>query len=188
MQLTTSRTAVISRMILLLTSSATTLFTVGCGSMKVDKFAGNTPQIKFEEFFHGKVRGWGQIYRGSKVTQEFVVDINGHWQGETLVMDEDFLFNDGKRVKRAWHVRKNSEGRYQAEAEDVEGIGQGESSGNAIHWNYQLSLEKFAGSSLIVNCEDWMFRKTDGLILNRVQMKKWGFTVSEMAIVMQKLN
>ena len=69
----------------------------GCTAMTSDDFTNKTPTFVLEEYFHGKTRAWGLFEdRFGTVRRQFVVNINGDWDGTTLTLDEDFLFDDGK--------------------------------------------------------------------------------------------
>ena len=68
----------------------------GCTVMKPNDFAENNPKLVLEEYFLGKTRAWGIFEdRFGKVKRQFVVDIEGTWDGHTLILDENFSYSDG---------------------------------------------------------------------------------------------
>ena len=61
----------------------------GCGGMDIKKFEAATPQLVLEEYFAGKTRAWGIFEdRFGTLRRQFTVDIDGRWDGRTLVLDE----------------------------------------------------------------------------------------------------
>ncbi|MED5358073.1 MAG: DUF3833 family protein, partial [Pseudomonadota bacterium] len=70
----------------------------GCTNMKPTDFYGTTPQLRIEEYFAGHTRAWGIFEdRFGNLRRQFVVNIDGKWDGETLVLDEHFLYSDGEK-------------------------------------------------------------------------------------------
>ena len=52
--------------------------------------------FKFEEFFAGAVRGHGIVTdRFGRLRRTFVVDMVGHWEDGSFVLDEYFRYGDG---------------------------------------------------------------------------------------------
>lgn len=154
--------------------------------MKIEQFEANRPEFNFEEFFDGKIRGWGQIYSFGSLQKQFVVDINCYREGDLIVLDEQFEFSDGRKVNRAWKIKRTGPRNYQAEADDVDGTGVGTTAGDAINFKYTLSMEKFTGSSLTVSADDWLFRRSETIVFNRLEMRKLGVKVGETLLVMEK--
>ena len=106
----------------------------GCSGMKPSDFSSHQPKFVLESYFSGKTRAWGMFEdRFGKVRRQFVVDIEGDWNGEELVLDEDFRFDDGERSTRQWRIRKTADGRYEGTADDVVGKAVGIASGNALN-------------------------------------------------------
>lgn len=159
-----------------------------CRKAPLDEFQGTSPAMNFQEFFEGKTRGYGQIYAGGSLSGEFVVDINGYWRGDSLIMAEHFRFRDGREVKREWAVKKTALNRFEATADDVKKKAEGESAGRAVRFRYRMDIEKFTGSSRTVDFEDWMFQQSPTLVLNRAVLRKWGISVGEMIAVFEKVS
>ena len=165
-----------------------TLSGSGCGTAHVESFAGTVPNLNLVQYFEGNTRGYGQIYRFDKLSQQFTVDVRGYREGEVFVLDEHFTFVDGRTVERQWRITKVDQHRFEARADDVKGVANGVSFGKAIRWNYTMSMEKFSDSSWQFTFDDWMFRQTDDLLLNRARIRKWGITFGEMIILFERLG
>jgi hypothetical protein len=44
------------------------------------------------------------------------------------------------------------------------------------------------GSTYRIRFDDWMWAMNDGVVVNRSYLKKFGFTVAELTLFMQKQN
>ena len=163
------------------------ILNVGCSGMSVDDFKGSQPELKLEEYFAGKTKGFGMVLnRSGKPIRQFVVDMDGVWEGDEFVLREDFVFSDGEKTKREWRVRKLSDSSYEGRAGDVIGKASGKQAGNALHWKYTLKLP-VKGTTWNIAFDDWMFLQPEGVLLNRASMSKWGIGVGEILISFKKL-
>ncbi|GAB4228673.1 MAG: DUF3833 domain-containing protein [Kiloniellaceae bacterium] len=172
------------RLPLLLLFSITLL--TGCSGMKPEDFAGNEPRFLIEEYFVGKTKAWGIFQdRFGKLRRQFVVDIEGTWDGETLTLVEDFVYDNGETEQRTWRIRKTGEHSYDGSAEGVIGIAEGQSFGNVLNWRYRFAL-KVGDSTWDVAFDDWMFLQGDGVMINRAEITKFGFSLGEVTIAFRK--
>lgn len=160
----------------------------GCSTMKPEDFAQTEPRLVLEEYFAGDLRAWGLFQdRFGTVRRQFVVDIEGTWDGETLTLVEDFVYDDGEEERRVWSIRKVGEDRYEGTAEGVIGLAQGQTAGNAFNFRYDFDLP-VGDSTWRVHFDDWMFLQRDGVMLNRASVSKWGIAVGEASIFFQRLD
>jgi len=158
----------------------------GCGGMDIKKFEAATPQLVLEEYFAGKTRAWGIFEdRFGKLRRQFTVDIDGRWDGRTLVLDERFVYRDGERDRRVWMIEKVGPNRYQGRADDVIGVATGEAKGNALSWRYNMDL-KVGDSTLRVHFDDWMFLQPDNVLINRARVSKWGVELGRVTLFFSK--
>jgi len=157
--------------------------------MSIDDFDGKTPTFVLEDYFDGETRAWGIFEdRFGKIRRQFVVDITGTWDGQTLVLDEHFDFDDGEKSFRQWRIKKLADGRYEGRADDVIGTATGVAKGNALNWTYVLDLDRGEGKTIQVKFDDWMFLQPGGVLLNRARMSKFGIELGEVTISFQKLG
>ncbi len=158
----------------------------GCTNMKPTDFSGTTPQLRIEEYFAGHTRAWGIFEdRFGNLRRQFVVDIEGKWDGKTLVLDESFLYSDGEKDRRVWNIRKIDAHRYEGRAADVIGVAVGEAYGNALNWRYDMDL-KVGEGTLRVHFNDWMFLQESGVLVNRARVSKFGIEIGEVTLFFQK--
>ena len=173
-----------TRLALLLFLSMTLL--TGCSGMKPEDFAGREPRFRIEDYFAGKTRAWGIFQdRFGTLRRQFVVDIDGAWDGETLTLVEDFVYDDGQTEQRTWRIRKTGEHSYEGHADGVIGTAKGESFGNALNWNYRFAL-KVGDSTWNVTFDDWMFLQDDSVMINRAEVSKFGIELGEVTIAFRK--
>jgi hypothetical protein len=122
---------------------------------------------------------------GGKVATRFDVEMNGKWQGDTGVLTEHFRYYNGDTQERVWTIKKLSNNTYKGTASDIIEEADGESTGNAMQWQYRMNL-KVGDSTYNVAFDDWMFQMNDGVVINRSYIKKFGLTVAELTLFMQK--
>lgn len=158
----------------------------GCGGMKPEDFTGREPKLVLEDYFQGKTKAWGIFEdRFGDVRREFVVDIDGTWDGRELVLDEHFLYADGETDRRVWRITRTGEHDYRGEADDVVGPARGRVFGNALNWRYDLDL-KVGERTWRVNFDDWMFLQPDNVVINRAKVRKLGIEIGTVTLFFRK--
>lgn len=170
-------------LLILLTSAG---FLTGC-SASLNHYRGNEPRLALDRFFNGELVAHGivQDYSG-KVIRRFRADIQGRWQGDRGVLDERFEFSDGEIQTRCWQLRKDGD-RYTGSAGDVVGEARGEAAGNALNWRYRLRVS-VGEREWVLALDDWMYLVDETHLINRTRMRKFGLTVGELTLHIQKLS
>lgn len=165
---------------------ASLLLVSGCTTMQAIDFRDNEPRLVLEEYFSGSTTAWGLFEdRFGTVRRQFVVDITGTWDGETIVLDERFTYSDGELDRRVWRIRKIDEHRYEGTADDVVGVAHGEAYGNALNFRYDVDL-KIGGRTVRVHFDDWMFLQPSDVLINRARVSKFGIEIGEVTLVFMK--
>jgi len=172
---------------LLLGASAAMLLTLGgCASQKIGNYANERPLLDLQQYFNGTLDAYGVFTdRSGQVIKRFTVVMVCTWQGNEGTLDESFIYSDGTKQKRVWRLTKEANGRFIGRADDVVGVALGESSGNALHWNYTLSLP-VDGSVYEVQFDDWMYLMTDKVMINKATMSKFGVRLGEVTLSFTK--
>lgn len=153
-----------------------------CSTPQVQDYAGQTPVLELRDYFNGTLDAHGIFTdRGGKVVKRFSVVMTCTWQGDQGILDEAFIYSDGTRQRRVWHLTRLPDGRYTGRADDVVGMAEGQQSGNAFHWKYTLALP-VDGRVVEVQFDDWMYLMNDKVMLNRAAMRKWGFGLGEVTL------
>lgn len=175
-----------SRFVLGFVATLFTILLAGCSSMDIKQYQNATPKLDLFSYFEGETQAWGQFQdRSGLVIRHFSVDITGTVNGDTLVLDERFVYNDGEKQQRVWTITKTAEGQFVGRAGDVIGEAKGQSAGNAFNWSYTLDLP-YKESSIHVKFDDWMFLHSDSKMMNRAEVTKWGFKVGEVTLFFNK--
>ena len=105
-------------------------------------------------FFDGRTRAWGIFEdRFGSVRRRFSVVMEGQWQGDTFVIDEEFVYDTGESEHRSWSVTPQGEGQFRARAADCIGEAIGRSDAEHIHMTYKLRLQ-MTGRTLVVDFDD----------------------------------
>lgn len=157
----------------------------GCASVDIVEYRGQQPVLDLAQFFDGRVDGWGIVQdRSGKVVKRFVVRIEGTWRGAQGTLDEHFEYADGTTERRVWQLTRDGS-RYTGTAGDVVGVAQGETAGNALHWNYTLAVP-VDGRTWHLAMDDWMYLVDANNLLNRTSMSKFGVEVGSVTLSLRK--
>jgi len=169
----------------LLLCAALTL--TSCASSPVPSdYAAEKPVLDLARYLSGPLTAHGLFTdRSGKVVRRFTVALKGSWQGDKGVLEEDFVYSDGKKERRVWTLQKLANGRYTGTADDVVGVAQGEVAGNALRWAYTLRLP-VDGSVYEVQFDDWMYLMDDKVMLNKAVMSKFGIKLGEVTLSFYK--
>jgi hypothetical protein len=154
----------------------------GSGGLAPKDFDGTAPRFEPDRFFEGRTRSWGVFEdRSGNPTSRFTSEAVGRRDGDTLLLTQDFAFDDGRTQRREWRLRRLDGHRYEGTANDVVGVAVGEAYGNAFRWSYTLALEP--GNPIEnVELDQWMYLQDDGTtMLNRATISKFGVILAEVS-------
>ena len=153
-----------------------------CSEMKPEDYKNTKPIIKIEKYFQGNVKAWGMLQgRSGEVKRQFVADMKGEFDGQNLILDEIFIWNDGEKQERRWTIKKVGDNRYEGTASDVVGIAKGVSFGSAFKFEYKL-LIPYKDKKIKVKFDDWIFKQDEKTAINKATMTKFGFKVGELIV------
>jgi hypothetical protein len=173
--------------------AAASMLLAGCAfapSPAPADYAGEKPQLDLKSYFNGPLTAHGVFTdRSGKVVRRFTVNLQGSWNGDDGVLDENFVYSDGKTERRVWRLKKlpgsNGQSRYSGVADDVVGVAIGESAGNALRWAYTLRLP--VGDKVYeVQFDDWMYLLSERVMINKAVMSKFGFRLGEVTLSFHK--
>lgn len=169
-------------------AAALVLFLAACtGKPALEDEKLSDRKLDLEEFFAGELVAYGQFQDiFGTVRRRFTVEIDGTWDGETLTLVEDFVYEDASTERRVWTLRKTGPDTWEGTAPGVIGVARGEERGDAFNWRYTIDLPVPDGT-LRVSFDDWMWLLTDDRLLNRAYMKRFGVDIGEVIITFEKL-
>jgi len=148
-------------------------------------------QLNMEEFFDGTVVAHGQFQDVlGTVRRSFVVTISGNWDGERLILTEDFVYEDGSTEQRVWTLSKTGPETWSGTAPGVQGVAQGVEDGNRFNWQYTIDLPIPAADgttdTMRVSFDDWMWQLSDDRLFNRAYMKRFGVDIGDVSIMFER--
>lgn len=153
-------------------------------AQKPQEYTGG-PAFDLREHLNGDILCDGVIYGPlGRVVSRFTAEFDVSWQGNIGTMRESFRYDDGSVRDRAWELTLHPDGRIDARADDVVGLGAGMASGPTVQLCYRIRLPESSGGH-VLDTIDWMYLTPDGTIVNRSQFRKWGIKVAELVATMR---
>lgn len=164
----------------------TVLGLTGCAGVSPEVYRDQKPTLDITTYFSGPLTAWGYFAdRSGEVKRRFTVKMTGKWNGNEGVLTERFEWSDGEKTQRIWRISKLDAHRYIGRADDVKGEAIGTAYGNALQWKYTLLLP-VDGKTYEVQFDDWMYLMDDATMLNKSEMRKFGFKLGEIVISFRK--
>ncbi|MCF6444251.1 DUF3833 domain-containing protein [Nereida sp. MMG025] len=147
--------------------------------------------LNLEEFFEGDLIAYGQFQDVlGTVRRRFEVQIDGEWDGQTLTLTEDFMYEDGSTEQRIWSLQKTSDTTWKGTAPGVIGIATGEERGDTFNWTYTIDLPVPAADGTVdtlrVTFDDWMWLLSEDRLLNIAYIKRFGVDIGKVIITFGK--
>lgn len=157
-----------------------------CSGPRARDFEGKEPTLDPKAYFSGHVRSWG-VVEGStgKVSDQFSTQMHGVPRPDGLLLRQDFTFASGKKEHRVWDIRVVDAHHFEGHANDSVGLAHGEAWGNAFEWNYTLAVP-VKGRTINVNFSQIMLLQPGGVLLNRVQYRKFGLRLGSISEFFRK--
>ena len=123
--------------------------------------------------------------RKGRVRRRFTVEMNGRPDGNMLHLHERFVFDDGERQERTWHLARGADGSFSGRAEDSVGEAQGRFAEGVAYLSSVLTL-KVGKRSVALTFDDAFYEAGPGLVINRSTMSKWGVRLGQILIQFRK--
>jgi len=162
---------------------ASALMVSACASLQPEDFAGSSTHFELDRYFVGHTRSWGVFENPhGEPRRSFTCDSHGKRDAAgDVTLTQDFLFSDGRRQMRMWHIHRVDSTHWEATANDMVGVARGEGSGNAFSWEYTITLDR-KNPVATVHIRQWMYQPegTDSL-MTRLVITKLGVTVFEVS-------
>ena len=167
-------------------------FLQGCTNTDMKNFTNKTPKLDLFKFFNGESVAYGIFEdRFGNLRRQFRVNLIGSIKDDKLILDEEFLYDDGEKDTRVWTITKNkvskNQTKYSGKAKDIEGHAKGTSSGNTLNWSYDIYL-KIKGTNLKVHFNDWIYQQDENIAINRAYVSKFGIEIGSVTLVFVRGN
>lgn len=152
---------------------------IGFSAQKPSDYAHGRTMLDLRRALSGRMLVDGVLYgpRG-RVVSRFTANMDCEWQGNQLTIDEKFVFDSGQIQTRRWQLALGNDARLTGGASDIFGA-IGHVGGDTLSLRYQLKLPDAAGGHILA-VRDWMYALDNGTLVNRSQMRKFGFKVAEL--------
>jgi hypothetical protein len=150
---------------------------------------GARPILELEQFFAGRVDGWGvTLSRGGAVQNQFCVQAEGEWIADrsTLKLTETYDFDAGHSDVLRWSIIKRSDGCYEGAEQHVIGTAHGRQNGNHFEWSYQRDALQADQRRMRLSFADHFFLMTPQLLLATALVTKFNFTAAWVFVAYQK--
>lgn len=173
--------------------AAFTLLAACTGKPSFDDARLSDRKLNLEEFFDGEIIAYGQFQDiFGTVRRSFVVEVSGDWDGETLRLEEDFVYEDGSTEQRIWNLQKTGPDSWQGTADGVIGMATGQEQDNRFNWQYEIDLPIPAADgtseTMHVTFDDWMWLLSEDRLFNRAYVKRYGIDIGDVSISFEKLK
>lgn len=156
-------------------------------AQKTDDYAAERPIFDLKTMLSGEYIAHGVIfdYTGRANTR-FTATITGKFDDAGGMLAEHFAYDGTNTVDtREWQIAFTGADRFSATAADIEGPAEGVISGNSVRMTYRLRLPQRAGGH-VLDVVDWLYLMEDGSIVNRSEMRKFGFKAAELFAVFNR--
>ena len=148
-------------------------------------YAATDPVFSLKQHLSGEIVSEGLIYGPTgRMTNSFVATMRGEWDGDAGTLSEEFTYSNGKQQSRKWFLKIGEGNSFTATADDIVGEARGTVSGSTIKMEYQIVLPQEAGGYTL-NATDWLYLTENGVIMNKSEMRKFGFKVAELIATMR---
>ena len=161
------------------------------GRPSLDDPSLSTRDFELETFFDGRLTAHGQFQDVlGTVRRQFVVTIDGDWDGQRLRLVEDFVYEDGSTEQRIWTLKKTGDETWEGTAPGVIGVAKGVEKGERFNWQYTIDLPipsaEGPARTVRVSFDDWMWQLSDDRLFNRAYMRRAGVTLGDVSIFFEK--
>ena len=135
-----------------------------------------------ERFFAHASAGEG-VFTNSWTGSErhFHVETSSTFDESTLTITEDFTYADGATDRKIWRLQRTGQGTYTGVREDVVGKATGWSEGAVVRLVYEARLAGWT-----VKFADVLSIQSDGSLLNRATVGKWGLRLGRVELVLRR--
>lgn len=157
-------------------------------SPDASQFPSAAHPVRFEpeRFFTGFLKASGMfVDRFGTVQRRFVADIRCEQNDNGFSLHEAFLFDDGQREERVWHISRQTEDGFIGTCADVAGQATGHLKGPALQWRYDFYLDIY-GKRVKVRFDDLMVQQSASVVLNRAKVRKFGLLLGELFITFHR--
>jgi len=167
-------------------AAASSLMLAACAGAPALDLPPGSPPLAIEQFFPGRTEGRGVFTNHlTGYTRGFNVVIAGTWEGDTLTLVEDFVYDDGVAERKRWVLRKLPDGTWTGRREDVVGEATGAQDGLLFRLAYTMDIPGEWGT-FRVQFRDAMGLTPDGTLINIANVGWLGLSIGTVELTLQR--
>lgn len=157
--------------------------TAGCATLQPQDFQRSETRFELDRYFVGHALSWG-VFENTSCQPRRYFTCNSYGRRTAagdVMLDQHFKFSDGKTQMRSWWIHRIDATHWEATANDMIGVARGVGIGNALYWEYTITLDR-KNPLATVHVRQWMYQPegTDDL-MTRLIITKLGIPVSEVS-------
>lgn len=162
-----------------------TLALAGCASMPSAPQTATAP-LTLVEAFRGRTRGTG-VFRVPLVGVErrFTALLNGRATANSLIVVEDFFFEDGEKDRLTWRFTRTSPTTWTGRREDTVGEATVRELGTEIRLDYVADV-KSRGKVTRLGFSDVIYRASPNLIVNEAVVSSLGVPIGSVRFELRR--
>ena len=148
-------------------------------------FAKSKTHFELDRYLQGHCVSWGVFENtDGSPRRTFTCDNQGvRNRAGDLVLTQHFQFSDGEKLVRSWNIHRVDSTHWAATANDLIGVAKGEGQGNALYWEYTITLNA-KNPLATVHVRQWMFQpEGTNELMTRLVVTKLGVPVLEVSEV-----
>lgn len=137
----------------------------------------------------GSTEGRGVFTAINGTKRSFTAQLSGSWDGKTLTLVEDFVYDDGEIDQKTWRLTRLPNGEYTGTREDVVGTARGYRDGDGFRLEYKMQLPSTDGKKgRVVGFRDILVKRQDGVILNNATVGYYGLRVGSVNLTITPIS
>ncbi len=159
--------------------------------MNISDFADKRPLFVLENFFSGRLRGWGiTLRRMGKLQNRFTIEAEGRYEvsANTLTLKETYTFDDGHQDFLTWTIINRGDGKYEGRETLIDGMADGEQAGNAFRWKYAREVPAADGSKTKFGFDDWFFMHDENHMTAHASLTKLGIEFATLSAFYERVT
>lgn len=158
---------------------------------QLKRLAKSEPVLNLAEFYKGNLRATGiTCHPLGWVKRRFTADVTGRHKGDTLILNEDFTYDDGRKFSREWTLEALNAERTQFKGRggDIHGDIYGMSSGCGALLRYTLTIpQKGSDKFKTISVKHWQYRVGDTKTIHKLTLSKWGMPIVKSTVVFERV-
>jgi hypothetical protein len=137
-------------------------------------------------FLEGETRADGVFEdRSGLLKRRFTVETVGRVEGQRLILDESFRFDDGEEMQRTWTLERGANGAFTGTCADAPVPARGTLGHDRAAMMSTLLLT-VGKRKIAMNFDDVFYPLDSGTVLNRSTIRKWGITIGQVLMIFRK--